>query len=69
MYFNMCYDFRGERFIQQVPETVHVPYDKDDKPVYSLYTKEYTEKQYDIYLEGNPASIFQMNCEGGEENS
>lgn len=68
MYYEMCYSLRKEHFRQQIPETVHIPYDKDGNPVYSAYTKKYTEQQYDIYLEGNPASIFQDKCEGGEEN-
>ena len=66
MYYEMCYSLRKEHFTQQIPETVNIPYDKDGNPVYSAYTKKYTEQQYDIYLEGNPASIFQAKCEGGE---
>lgn len=66
MYYHYCYKLRGESYIDYLPETVSIDHDKDDKELYGTYRKRQSDREYDIRVEGNPASVFQM--ENGDDS-
>ena len=64
MYYHYCFNLRDEKYIDYLPETVSIDHDKDGKELYGTYRKRQSDKEYDMLIEGNPASVFQM--ENGE---
>lgn len=59
-YFMFCFRLRGDEFTAKIPETVSIFRDKDDKPNYSTFTKQFTDKQYEEYLDVDNQAIFQF---------
>lgn len=61
MYYQYCYKLQGRTFNRQLPEIVTIE-DND----FGKYKKKYSEKTYDFYCEGNPASMFQLQHKRGD---